>query len=195
MKHTQLRDMVPLVLESLMEFDYSDGYMNTIKRHLNQVVNQYAGIGITHYTPGQYERFLSIISRKYESERLRIDLFWSYRKCAYFLDEYCRFGYVRPRYIFRHNNAVLKDSFKDSFDNYMASLVSKVKNTTIVQRNYAIKKYLCYLQYLGYSAFKDVKLNDIQNYFINLSKKIWRKYKQVPILGNGIMPLFLWQGQ
>lgn len=172
MKHIQLRDTIPLVLEALMEFGYSNVYMNTIKRHLNQVVNQYADIGIKHYTPGQYERFLSIISRKYESGNLRIDLFWSYRKCAYFLDEYCRFGYVRPKHLFQHNNAILKDTFKDLFENYLASLISKVRDTTIAQRKYAIQNYLCYLQDLGYSSFEDVKLNDIQNYFTNLSKKI-----------------------
>ena len=75
MRHIQLRDTIPLVLETLTEFGYSDGYMNTIKRHLNQVVDRYVDIGITHYTPGQYERFLSIISRKYETGNLRVDLF------------------------------------------------------------------------------------------------------------------------
>lgn len=172
MKHIQLRDTIPLVLETLTEFGYSDGYMNTIKRHLNQVVNLYSDIGITHYIPGQYERFLSIISRKYETGNLRVDLFWSYRKCAYFLDEYCRLGNVRPKYLFQHNNAVLKDAFNDLFESYLASLVSKVRDTTIAQRSYAIQKYLRYLQELGYSSFEDVKLNDIQNYFISLSKKI-----------------------
>lgn len=172
MKHIQLRDTIPLVLETLTEFGYSNGYMNTIKRHLNQVIDQYADIGITHYTPGQYEIFLSIISGKYESGNLRIDLFWSYRKCAHFLDEYCRFGYVRPKYLFQHNRAVLKDAFKDLFESYLASLVSKVRDTTIAQRSYAIQKYLRYLQDQGHSSFKDVNLNDIQNYFMNLSKEI-----------------------
>lgn len=167
-----MRDMIPLVLEALKVFSYSDEYMRTFKRHLDQVVTQYADMGITHYTIGQYEKFLSKISQEYASGDLRTDLFWSYRKCAYFLDEYCRLGYARPKYLLQCNSAVLKDVFKDLFENYLASLVLKIKDTTIAQRKYAIHKYLCYLQTLGYSSFENVQAKDIQNYFIKLSKEI-----------------------
>lgn len=172
MERTLLRDIIPLVLEALKVFSYSDEYMHTFKRHLDQVVTQYADMGITHYTLGQYEKFLSKISQEYASGDLRTDLFWSYRKCAYFLDEYCRLGCVRPKYLLQCNSAELKDVFKDLFENYLASLVLKIKDTTIAQRKYAIRKYLCYLQTLGHSSFEDVQAKDIQNYFIKLSKEI-----------------------
>lgn len=55
-----------------------------------------------------------------------------------FLDEYCRFEYVNQKYPFQHNNAVLNDVFKDLFENYLASLVPKVRKATIVQWKYAL---------------------------------------------------------
>ena len=101
-----LCERVPLVLDCLSQYSYSGEYMNTFRRRLNQVVEHYTAMGIIHYTPGQYEKYLFHITDEYVNGRLRVDLFWAYRKCAYYLDEYCRLGYVEPKMLIQESRQV-----------------------------------------------------------------------------------------
>ena len=170
-----LCERVPLVLDCLSQYSYSGEYMNTFRRRLNQVVEHYTAMGIIHYTPGQYEKYLFYITDEYVNGRLRVDLFWAYRKCAYYLDEYCRLGYVEPKMLIQESRQVLRGIFKESLDAYLSSLSPQIKDSTIAQRRFAIRKHLYRFQELGHQSFESIQVHDIQRYFMRLSTELSNK--------------------
>lgn len=175
MEQMLLREKVSLILDCLREYSYSGEYINTFRRRLNQVVEHYTAMGIIHYTPGQYEKYLFHITDEYANGRLRLDLFWAYRKCAYYLDEYCRLGYVEPKMLVQESCHVLRGIFKESLDAYLSSLSPQIKDSTIAQRRYAIQKHLYRLQELGHQSYESIKAHDIQGYFMHLSTELSNK--------------------
>lgn len=172
MEQVLLREKIPFVLDCLSVYSYSGEYMSTFKRRLTQVVEHYAAMGILHYTPGQYEKYLSCITTEYVSGKLRTDLFWAYRKCAYYLDEYCRLGYVKPKMLVQKSRNILRGIFKESLDAYLSSLSPQIRDSTIAQRRYAIRRYLYHFQELGYQSFECIQVHDVQRYFMYLSTEI-----------------------
>ena len=172
MEEKLLREEIPFVLDCLSAYSYSGEYMNTFRRRLIQVVEHYAAMGILHYTPGQYEKYLSCITTEYVSGKLRTDLFWSYRKCAYYLDEYCRLGYVKPKMLVQEGSKMLRGIFKESLDAYLSSLSPQIRDSTFIQRRYAIQRYLYHFQKLGYQSFECIQVHDVQHYFMQLSTEM-----------------------
>jgi len=167
-----LRDSIPFILEGLEAYGYSVEYRNTFRRHMNCVVNYYNAAEIACYTAGQYEQFLFHVEKEYASGNLRPDLFWSYRKCAYFLDEYSRLGVIVPRMLRRGDKKTLTSIFKESLESYLSSLTPLIRESTIEQRRYAIQKYLHHFQRLGYESIDCINVSAVQRYFIYLSAEI-----------------------
>lgn len=167
-----LREAIPQILNQLEEHQYSKEYLATIKRHFNHVVNFYEKDGLVTYKEGQYQHFLLKIENAYLNKKLRTDLFWYYRKCAYYLDEYFRSGSIHPKMLVRYNNESLSKNFSDLLNLYLDSLKFNIRESTIQQRRNAICKYLRYLQSLNHCSFESVSVNDVQKYFLFLSASI-----------------------
>lgn len=166
-----LRDAVPKVLELLEKYQYSKNYTNELRRHFRHVVDLYEGFGITNFKEGQYQLLLSHIEKEYEDKKIRSDLFWFYRKCAYYLDEYFRTGEIYPTILVKreYNNLFLE--FSRMLNDYLSHVKSSIKGSTLRQRELAIRKYLLYLQSKGRHSFESVSAKDIQEYLFRLSKK------------------------
>ena len=82
----KLRETIPNIMNLLRAYQYSDAHMDVLRRHFYQVIDYYNAIGITYYKPGIYDSFLLQIEKEYTSGNLRQNLFWLYRKCAFFID-------------------------------------------------------------------------------------------------------------
>lgn len=173
MKNNQsLRDAIPQILSCLKEYQYSKEHLATLRRHFYHVVELYENEGNFTYEKGQHQQFLSHIEKEYSDGNLRVDLFWYYRKCSYYLDEYFRCGNIQPKMLVRNNNESLSKNFSDLLELYSNSLKFNICESTIQQRRYAICKYLRYLQSLNHCSFESVSVNDVQKYFIFLSASI-----------------------
>lgn len=167
-----LRNAIPQILNQLEEYQYSKEYLATIKRHFNHVVDFYEKDGLVTYKEGQYQHFLLKIENAHFDKKLRTDLFWYYRKCAYYLDEYFRIGSIHPKMLVLNDNKSLSKSFSDLLNLYLDSLKFNIRESTIQQRRNAICKYLRYLQSLNHCSFESVSVNDVQKYFLFLSASI-----------------------
>jgi Site-specific recombinase XerD len=174
-RNLTLRDSIPFILDCLEVYGYSVEYMNTFRRHMNCVVDYYNAEEITYYASGQYEQFLSHVEREYASGNLSPELFRSYRKCAYFLDEYSRLGAVAPRMLVQGERKVLIGIFKELLDSYLTSLTSLIRESTIGQRRFAIQKYLYHFQSFGYESIDCINVSDVQRYFTCLSVEISKR--------------------
>ena len=168
-KTPTLREMIPIVMNRLRAYQYSDNYTNALRRHFYRVVDHYNSAGITHYKPGLYDSFLLHIEKEYTSGKLSQDIFWLYRKCAFYLDEYYRLGTVTPRMLVINTRCKLNKVFGEYLEDYLSSLNTTVKDSTINQRRFAIRKYLLYFQSIGYKKFDDITVGDVRQYFIKLS--------------------------
>lgn len=167
-----LRNAIPQILNQLEEYQYSKEYLATNKRHFNHVVDFYEKDGLVTYKESQYQHFLLSIEKAYLAKKLRTDLFWYYRKCAYYLDEYFQSGSIHPKMLVRYNNESLSKNFSDLLNLYLDSLKFNIRESTIQQRRIAICKYLRYLQSLNHCSIKSVSVNDVQKYFLFLSTSI-----------------------
>lgn len=170
-KNQLLRDAIPKILELLGKYHYSQNYIDVLKRHLNHVVELYEENGVLFYKAGQYQHFLSHIEKEYEDKNLRRDLFWYYRKCAYYLDEYFRTGGIHPVMLVKGECKNLSPEFNKMLNDYLSHVKSTIKFSTLRQRELAIRKYLLFLQSKGHHSFESVLAKDIQEYFLLLSEK------------------------
>lgn len=167
-----LREAIPQILRCLEEYQYSKEYLATLKRHFNRVVSLYEKNGVFTYEPGQYQQFLSCIEQERLDKKLRIDLFWYYRKCAYFIDEFFRCGSIHPKMLVRNNKEMLSKDFNEMLERYLDSLKFNISKSTIQERRMAICRYLRYLQSQNHNSFESVSVNDVQRYFILLTTEI-----------------------
>lgn len=170
-----LREAIPRILEHLKAYQYSTEYMSTFRRHLNAVVDCYNDTGNIYYEPDLYVQFLSSIEKKFTTGNLSPDLFWSYRKCAYFLDAYFSSGVIKPKMLFRKMKKELIDNFNEPLEVYLSTLKSVIRNSTIKQRRYAIHQYLCFLQDVGCKSLDSITVNTIQQYFTEQSTSVSKR--------------------
>jgi len=171
MNNQSLREAVPIILNCLKEYQYSKEYLVSLRRHFNHVIDLYTKEGIIYYKEGQYQHFLSRIQKEHEKGGLRVNLFWHYRKCAYYLDEYFRTGNVHPIMLNNNKHDDLSPEFSNTLDEYLFYVKSSIKDSTLNQRKLAIQRYLCFLQSNGHKSFESVEAKDIQKYFTALSEK------------------------
>lgn len=171
MNNQSLREAVPIILNCLKEYQYSKEYLVSLRRHFNHVIDLYTKEGIIYYKEGQYQHFLSRIQKEHEKGGLRVNLFWHYRKCAYYLDEYFRTGNVHPIMLNNNKYDDLSPEFSNTLDEYVFYVKSSIKDSTLNQRKLAIQRYLCFLQSSGHKSFESVEAKDIQKYFTDLSEK------------------------
>ena len=166
-----LREAIPKIMVLFGKYHYSKNYIDTLRKHLCHVVDLYEDSGIISYKACQYQHFLSHIEKEYEDKNLRMDLFWYYRKCAYYLDEYFRTGEIRPVMLIKSEYKKLSSEFSRMLNDYLSYVKSSIKVSTLRQRELAIRKYLLFLQSKGYHSFESVSAKDIQEYFFLLSEK------------------------
>lgn len=166
-----LRDAVPKVMMLLEKYHYSKNYTDVLRRHFYHVVDLYEGNGITTYKAGQYQLFLSHIEKEYEDNKLREDLFWYYRKCAYYLEEYFRTGEISPTMIVKDKYSTLFPEFSRMLNGYLSYVDSSIKGNTLRQRELTLRKYLHFLQSNGHRSLESVSAKEIQEYFILLSER------------------------
>lgn len=166
-----LRDAVPKVMALLEKYHYSKNYTGVLRRHFYHVVDLYEGNGITNYRAGQYQHFLSHIEKEYEDNKLRVDSFWYYRKCAYYLDEYFRTGEIYPTMLVKDKYSALFPEFSRMLSGYLSHVNSSIKRSTLRQRELTLRKYLHFLQSKGHRSLESVSAKEIQEYFILLSER------------------------
>lgn len=166
-----LRDAVPKVLALLEKYHYSKNYTDVLRRHFYHVVDLYKGKGVTNYKAGQYQLFASYIEREYEDNKLRVDLFWNYRKCAYYLDEYFRTGEIYPTVLVKDKYSNLFPEFNRVLNEYLSHVKSSIKGSTLRQRELTLRKYFHFLQSKGHHSLESVSAKEIREYFILLSKR------------------------
>lgn len=166
-----LRDAIPKILALLGKYHYSKNYTDELRRHLSHVVDLYEENGVIIYKAGQYQHFLSHIEKEYEDKKLRMDLFWYYRKCAYYLDEYFRTGEIHPVMLVKDKHNKLSTEFSSMLNEYLSHVKISIKDSTLRQRKLAIQRYLFFLQSKGHNSVENVSSREIQEYFILLSKR------------------------
>lgn len=166
-----LRDAVPKILAFLEKYHYSKNYTDVLRRHFYHVVDLYEENGITNYKAGQYQLFLSHIEKEYEDKKLRVDLFWYYRKCAYYLNEYFCTGEIYPTMMVKDKYNNLFPEFNRMLNEYLSHVNSSIKESTLRQRELTLRKYLHFLQSKGHRSLKTVPAKEVQEYFILLSER------------------------
>ena len=164
-KNQSLREAVTTIMEQLKKYQYSKNYLDELRRHFNRVLDIYENDGWFLYDEGQYQQFLAHIEKEYAANNVYDALFWYYRKCAYYLDEYFRIGEVHPLMIRFDKYSVLNPEFRCFLDQYILSVKQSIRSTTLTQRTNNIQRYLFYLQSNGHKSFDTVSAKDIQEYF------------------------------
>ena len=167
-----LHQVVPFVLDCLKEYQYATTTLDVFRRHMKHVVEYYETLGYVYYAPHLFETFIAHIEEEYKLGNLSSSLFWSHRKCAYYLDEYCRRGAVKPKALTQSSNKPLANVFQDALDFYLSSLEPSIRNSTIYQRNGAIRRYLSYFQSTGHNSFESITIFDVRKFFLHLSTSV-----------------------
>lgn len=168
-KNQSLRDAIPIIIGLLERYQYSKNYIAELRSHFHHVVDLYEENGFTDYKADQYRHFLSHIEKECEDKNLRESLFWHYRKCAYYLDEYFRTGEIHPTMLIKEKYNKLSPKFAKMLNEYLSHVKTSIKESTLYQRELAIRKYLFFLQSKGCHSFESVSAKDIEEYFILLS--------------------------
>lgn len=166
-----LRDAVPKIMALLEEYHYSKNYIAELKRYFHHVVDKFEENGFTNYSEGQYQHLLSHIEKEYEDKKIRLDMFLYYRKCAYYLDEFFRIGEIHPTTLKKDKYNELSSEFNRMLNEYLSHIKASIKESTLRQRELAIKKYLLFLQSKGHHSFEGISAKDVQAYFICLSER------------------------
>ncbi len=171
MNNMSLREAVPIIMEMLEEYQYSKDHLSTFRRQFKHVIDFYEKKGIIYYKEGQYQEFLSYIENEYARNKLRTDLFWYYRKCAYYLDEFFRIGKIHPVMLHNDKYSGLSLVFSQALNKYLSYVQLSIRKSTLNQRRLAIQRYLRFLQSIGHETFEKVTAQDIQRHFSVMSER------------------------